>query len=56
MTDENQDSVIQVNDMNIDDFELDEGALAEAEKRREQKLTEDERPVEGDDDCDACKI
>ena len=40
----------------FDDFELDESALEEAEKRREQKLTEDEQPVEDDDDCDACKI
>ena len=43
--------------MELDDFYIDESALAEAEKRREQKLTEDEAPVEADDDCgDACKI
>lgn len=41
----------------FDTFELDEGALAEAEKRREQKLADDEKPIEADNDCgDACKI
>ena len=34
-----------------------ERALAEAEKLREQKLAEDEQPIEVDNDCgDACKI
>lgn len=43
--------------MNLDNFELDERALAEAEKRREQRLAEDEQPIEADNDCgDACKI
>lgn len=43
--------------MDIEDFELDEKALEEAEKRREQQLAEDEKPVEADNDCgDACKI
>lgn len=42
---------------NLDDFDFDESALAEAEKRRERKLTEDEQPIEADNDCgDACKI
>ena len=43
--------------MDIEDFELDEKALKEAEKRREAKLAEDEKPIEADNDCgDACKI
>lgn len=43
--------------MELDSFELDERALAEAEKRREQKLAEDEQPVEADNDCGgACAI
>ncbi|HZK24823.1 MAG TPA: hypothetical protein VFC74_05505 [Oscillospiraceae bacterium] len=42
--------------MELDSFELDESALAEAEKRREQKLTDDEQPVAAADDCEACKI
>lgn len=43
--------------MNLEDFELDEKAVKEAEKKREQKLAEDEKPVEADeDDCDGCKI
>ncbi|HZJ94587.1 MAG TPA: hypothetical protein VFD11_03310 [Thiopseudomonas sp.] len=43
--------------MDLDAFELDESALAEAEQRREQKLADDEVPVEADNDCgDACKI
>jgi len=57
MNDENQNSVIQENDMDLEDFELDEGALEEAAKRREQKLADDEKPIEADNDCgDACKI
>lgn len=43
--------------MDLDEFEIDESALAEAEKRREQQLTEDEEPIEADNDCgDACTI
>lgn len=43
--------------MNLDDFDIDERALAEAEQRREQKLADDEKPIEADNDCgDACKI
>ena len=43
--------------MELDSFELDDRALAEAEQRREQKLTEDEALIEADNDCgDACKI
>lgn len=43
--------------MDLDNFELDERALAEADKRREQKLTDDEQHIEADNDCgDACKI
>ena len=43
--------------MNLDNFDIDERALAEAERRREQKLTDDEQPIEADNDCgDACKI
>lgn len=43
--------------MDLESFELDEGALADAEKRREQKLADDERPIEADNDCgDSCKI
>ena len=43
--------------MNLDSFNIDESALAEAEQRREQKLTDDETPIEADNDCgDACKI
>lgn len=43
--------------MELDSFELDERALAEAEQRREQKLADDEEPIEADNDCgDACKI
>lgn len=43
--------------MELDSFELDESALAEAEQRREQKLTDDETPSEADNDCgDSCKI
>jgi len=38
-------------------FDIDERALAEAEKRREQKLAGDDQPIEEDNDCgDACKI
>ena len=43
--------------MNLDSFELDERALAEAEQRREAKLAEDEQPIEADNDCGgACTI
>ena len=43
--------------MNLDNFDIDERALAEAEQRREAKLTEDETPIEADNDCgDACTI
>lgn len=43
--------------MELDSFELDERALEEAEDRREQRLAEDEAPIEADSDCgDACKI
>ena len=43
--------------MDLDNFEFDESALEEAEKRREAKLAEDEQPIEADNDCgDACKI
>lgn len=43
--------------MDLESFELDESALAEAAKRREQKLTDDEEPIDADNDCgDACKI
>lgn len=43
--------------MELDNFDIDERALAEAEQRREQKLAEDEAPIEADNDCgDACKI
>lgn len=43
--------------MELEDFELDERALVEAEKRREQKLEEDEKPIKADNDCgDSCKI
>ena len=43
--------------MDLDGFDIDESALAEAEQRREQKLTDDEQPIEADNDCgDACKI
>ena len=43
--------------MELDGFDIDERALAEAEQRREAKLAEDEQPVEADNDCgDACKI
>lgn len=43
--------------MDLDDFELDERALSEADQRREQKLAEDEQPIEADNDCGyACKI
>lgn len=43
--------------MNLDDFDIDERALAEAEQRREQRITDDEAPIEADNDCgDACKI
>lgn len=43
--------------MEVEGFEFDERALAEAAQRREQKLAEDEQPVEADNDCgDACTI
>ena len=43
--------------MDLDNFDIDESALAEAEKRREQKLTDDETPIEADNDCGgACAI
>ena len=43
--------------MELDSFELDESALAEAEQRREQKLADDEAPIEVDNDCGgACTI
>lgn len=43
--------------MNIDNFELDEEAIEAAEQKREQKLAEDEKPIEADEaDCDGCKI
>ena len=43
--------------MDLESFELDESALADAEQRREAKLAEDEEPIEADNDCgDSCKI
>lgn len=43
--------------MDLDSFKLDEKAIKAAEQKREQKLAEDEKPVEADNDCgDACKI
>ena len=46
--------------MNIDDFTLDDSALAKAEAKREQQLAEDEQPIERDgteDDCGgSCEI
>ena len=43
--------------MDLDNFKLDERALAEADQRREQKLTDDEEPIEADNDCGgACTI
>lgn len=43
--------------MDLDNFELDERALAEADRRREQKLADDEQPIEADNDCGgACTI
>lgn len=45
--------------MSIDDFELDEEALEQAQANREKRLQEDEVPVdmEGADDCgDSCTI
>lgn len=43
--------------MDLESFELDESALAEADQRREQKLAEDEQPIEADNDCGgACAI
>lgn len=46
--------------MDIDDFAIDEGALAQAEAKREEQLAEDEREVErsaDDNDCGgACSI
>lgn len=43
--------------MDLESFELDERALAEADKRREQKLADDEQPIEADNDCgDSCRI
>ena len=43
--------------MDLDNFDIDESALAEAEQRREAKLEADEQPIEADNDCgDACKI
>ena len=44
--------------MELDNFDIDERALAEAEQRREAKLAEDEQPIEVSDDCDsgACAI
>ena len=43
--------------MNLDEFNIDERALAEAEQRREAKLEADEQPVEADNDCGgACTI
>ncbi len=43
--------------MDLDNFDIDESALAEAEQRREAKLAEDEQPVEADNDCGgACTI
>lgn len=43
--------------MDLESFELDERALAEAEKRREAKLVDDEHPIEADNDCGgACTI
>ena len=43
--------------MELDNFEIDDAALKAAEKKREQQLAEDEKPVVADeDDCDGCKI
>ena len=44
--------------MEIDDFDIDESALAEAEQRREQKLADDEIEIEAINDCEsgACAI
>ena len=48
--------IIDTTDL-VDLFEIDESELEDAAKRREQKLTEDEQPIEADNDCgDACKI
>lgn len=44
-------------DIDLDNLDLDERALAEADQRREQKLADDEQHIEADNDCgDACKI
>lgn len=45
--------------MDLESFELDEGALAEAAKRREQKLADDEQSIARPDDNDcggSCSI
>lgn len=43
--------------MDLDNFDIDERALAEADQRREQKLADDETPIEADNDCGgACTI
>ena len=43
--------------MDLDNFELNERALAEADQRREQKLADDEQHIDADNDCgDSCKI
>ena len=44
--------------MDLDNFEIDERELAEADKRREQKLTDDEVEIEAINDCEsgACAI
>ena len=44
--------------MELDSFNIDDRALAEAEQRREQKLTDDEIEIEAINDCEsgACAI
>lgn len=46
--------IIDTTDL-VDFFDIDESA--EAERRREQKLADDEQPIEADNDCGgACTI
>ena len=37
--------------MELESFDIDDSALAAAEQRREQKLADDEAPIEADNDC-----
>ena len=42
--------------MNIEDFELPENLEEELKAKREAQLLEDEKPLEEETECEACKL